>query len=224
MHKLKLHERAFAIAYLVIGFIFLAAAVALGIVFAVLRNTVDDASVYAVLAIAAGILALVIIIFGFVLLGRAIAINRNMNETNTLCHQTYGKAGNYTYFRAILNYQEGKPGETAAVNALGVASFIFLGVGFFRTKKAQRYIDVFVSDHDIVLNERNRNPKLYDNGFMGIPMQSIANILFSSTQEVVRVEIRLVDYQRLTLDIDVANETERATVYRMFQNLSALPL
>lgn len=171
-----------------------------------------------------GMFAIIVFVFAFLFLIIAAAqmamekkADKNMQNPQSLSYLTYGGHGDYVYFSATLNNQA-ENRKNAAVNAIGIVSMIFLGVGFFRY--GQNFYDVFVSPNGLVLNSKRTNNALEDMKFTVIPSSSITRINMESLKRVQRIFIDTTSHSStITLDIRVKNEADAERVRDAFANV-----
>lgn len=122
----------------------------------------------------------------------------NVNNPSSIAHALFAEDSEFDYYFAVPN-RAGQNAKNAAVSALGIMSFLFLGVGVVSYGK--KTVDVFVSEDELVINEKN-NPTFSDAKIKRIPASAVQNVQFVTKGKYERVQITFVNSaEALVLDV-----------------------
>jgi len=163
-------------------------------------------------------IALILFLAGAVQSSSEKKAEKNVSNPNTLSYFTYGGNGSYEYFSAAVNTKS-QNAKNVAVNVVGAVTMIFLGAGVF--SYGQNVNDVFVSDKDIILNDKRKNAALDDRLFTVIHASEIKSIKVETVKKIQRVFIETYDGKTTALDIRTKDLNEANRVNTAFNAINA---
>lgn len=186
--------------------IFGIAAIVLLIVGLVLMQ--DDSDTALFLLVCAGICfvtGFILLIFIIIMkLQRAIQQN-NFSNPESIASKVMGENSNFQYFEIIPNARSQKAGNVA-VNVAGVASAVFLGVGFFKWGKTS--LDAFLSEDELIINTAN-SANFDDSNFTCYKSEEITDLTFESLADYERINITFTGDRSICFDISKSQHSQQ---------------
>lgn len=186
--------------------IFGIAAIVLLIVGLVLMQ--DDSDTALFLLVCAGICfvtGFILLIFIIIMkLQRAIQQN-NFSNPESIASKVMGENSNFQYFEIIPNARSQKAGNVA-VNVAGVASAVFLGVGFFKWGKTS--LDAFLSEDELIINTAN-SANFDDSNFTCYKSEEITDLTFESLADYEHINITFTGDRSICFDISKSQHSQQ---------------